>query len=430
MNTSEIKRIDWVLLVVVLVSAPLFLFPRKEFIPFLFVLPLVRIFRTISHKRPIERTLPDIPIIILSVHALISTLTAANAGHGFPKLMGLIFSITLYYACLPVLKGVFLKKGIPVFLVGGVGFAVLGLMGMASFTLLVKRFDFLLKIKEKIPQLDFKLPGAEMGFAPNAIGGTLVLIVPLLVMLLYLCLPEKLKLFKIPGAAEYRRPGKRVFLLLAAALFLVLFVLMMTLSRGAWLGLIVSFGILLLALSVKKKRVLVSLLVLLLVFSFVAVPKLLKTDGLRLDARQVSGTFMFRMQMWDRALPHIMANPFLGIGLNGFRHLPEVKYEISHAHNKLFHIAVELGLPGLTVYIALLMLMVYMTVSGWKKLQDPWLKLSMLGLGIGQAAHLIFEMTDVIPLGSKVGVFFWLSLALMSALYNHAHRLENEKCKK
>ena len=42
---------------------------------------------------------------------------------------------------------------------------------------------------------------------------------------------------------------------------------------------------------------------------------------------------------------------------------------------------------------------------------------SALGLGGGLLAFFVFGFLDVIPLGAKVGVFFWFLLALIAAIY-------------
>ena len=42
------------------------------------------------------------------------------------------------------------------------------------------------------------------------------------------------------------------------------------------------------------------------------------------------------------------------------------------------------------------------------------------GLGAGLVAHFFFSLTDAIPLGAKVGVLFWLTLALVVALHHVA----------
>ena len=40
------------------------------------------------------------------------------------------------------------------------------------------------------------------------------------------------------------------------------------------------------------------------------------------------------------------------------------------------------------------------------------------GLGIGLLAHFLFGIQDAIALGAKVGIAFWLLLALAVGLYN------------
>jgi hypothetical protein len=47
------------------------------------------------------------------------------------------------------------------------------------------------------------------------------------------------------------------------------------------------------------------------------------------------------------------------------------------------------------------------------------MRISAIGLGCGQLAHVIFGMTDSIALGAKVGIFFWVSLGLITAIYNY-----------
>ena len=147
----------------------------------------------------------------------------------------------------------------------------------------------------------------------------------------------------------------------------------------------------------------------------------MKVDQFQLTTKQAEGTFLFRVQMWDQALPRIYAHPFWGIGLNEFRYLPEIKYNVSHAHNKFFHVAVELGIPALIAYLALLLLTGSMIVKTWQNKNNGagWLKIVILGLGCGQLAHVIFELADVIPFGAKVGTFPWISLALITAIYNY-----------
>ena len=76
-------------------------------------------------------------------------------------------------------------------------------------------------------------------------------------------------------------------------------------------------------------------------------------------------------------------------------------------------------MPGLIAYLAILIGTAYMCFEILRKSNIGWMRISALGFGCGQFAHLIFGMTDSIPLGAKVGIFFWFSLGLITAIYNY-----------
>ncbi len=417
-NNKKNQWFDWVQVVVLLLVSPLFVFPRERFAWIFLIIPLLWVIRKMLNKPFVERTLLDIPILIILVQVLLTTLFVANASHSFPKVAGLLLSVGLFYAITALLKTEkLLKMGIFLFLGGGFLFSLLGLAGMYTFK--VKHLTLLMKVKEVLPQIDFNLPGAEMGFSPNAVGGILILIVPLFITLLYSYLPEKIKFLKLENIPLIK--GTLFPLLLVVGLAVTAGVLLLTQSRGSWVGLVLAFGILFFISLCKRKAVLITVIIVLLVFSFIFIPSLLKVDQVQLTTKQAEGTLLFRVQMWDQALPRIYEHPFLGIGLNEFRYLPEIKYSESHAHNKSFHVAVELGIPALIAYLALLFLTGYMMVKTWqhKNTSSSWMKMVILGLGCGLLAHTIYELTDVIPFGAKVGFFPWISLALIAAIYNH-----------
>jgi O-antigen ligase len=112
-----------------------------------------------------------------------------------------------------------------------------------------------------------------------------------------------------------------------------------------------------------------------------------------------------------------------GIGLNNFRLEPEVRYFLSSTHNQLLHTAVELGIPAMISYLAILLLLGYMCIQVWKTSNDVWMRIAALGLGWGQLAFFFFGFTDAIPPGAKVGILFWISFALITALYKLKYNL-------
>lgn len=411
-----VRRFDWVQLAVLVMLSPVFLFPREQWAWFLAIVPLLMAARRIVNKKFIERTIIDIPLLVILVMVLITTVWKANPLHGLPKIAGLLLGVGLFYAVTAVLKTEkLIKIATILFLCGGVLFSLLGVLGM--FTFKVKYLTLLMKLKEWLPRIHFNLPGAEEGFHPNAVGGTLVLIIPLFLILLFTYLWKKAR-GNVLASNKRRLP--QLFLLAGSAI--TLGVLLLTQSRGAWLGLLLACVIGFFLFLLKKKVFLVVFLVGMLLFAFVIAPSLLENDQVRLTTRQAEGTLFFRIQLWNVVLPMIHENPLVGIGLNEFRYHYEVKRELSHPHNKLLLLAVELGLPGLIAYLALLGCVGVAVVRIWKKPGNDWLSLAVLGLGCGQLAHFIFEMTDAVPLGAKVNVFFWLSLALVMAIYNYTYQ--------
>lgn len=107
------------------------------------------------------------------------------------------------------------------------------------------------------------------------------------------------------------------------------------------------------------------------------------------------------------------------MGMNQARTIPQVGDKQAHLHNLILHTAAELGIPALIAYMAILWSIASMCRKVWKKAEENWMKNAVLGLGCGQLALFVFGFLDVIPLGAKVGIFFWISLALISSLYNH-----------
>jgi hypothetical protein len=405
---------DWVQIAVLAVFSPLFIFPKPRFWWILLIIPLLWIMRKIVEKRFLESTMVNVPVFILLTAVLISTWRVPDFSHSLPKFAGVLFAIAFFYAIAAVLKTeILLKWAVGLFLLEGFFFSLIGLLGMPTFK--VKHLDILMKIKDKIPRLDFGLPGAELGFSTNAVGGTLLLVIPLF--------------FALSAAAWLHQKKKEIVPKTAARVLLVIGlavtggVLLLTQSRGAWASLFVStviIGLLLLVKMMKKKKIYVIIITGVLIVAIIVgigVYSMAQSNQLQPGIKQAEGTLLFRIQLWNLALPIIKANPLWGIGLNSFRLEPEVRYFLSSAHNQFLHVAVELGIPALIAYLAILLLMGYMCVRVWKNPAAAWMRITALGLGWGQLAFLFFGLTDAIPPGAKVGIIFWISLALISALY-------------
>jgi O-antigen ligase len=404
----------WAHVGVLAVLSPFFIFPKPSYWWVFLALVLFWGLGVFLKQRPLTKTVLVLPLMILMAALVVSTLRTPDFAYSLPKIAGLFFGIAFFFAVLGLLRtGKLLNWGLGLFLAGGVGFALIGLLGMPTFK--VKHLHFLMKIKEKIPQIDFGLPGAELGFSTNAIGGTLLLIVPLFFVLVIAAWNKRNDMPRF----------KLKLVLLVSGLMATGGVLLLTQSRGAWAGLFLATVIIGLVLLLRKLKIkkgaagLVIVLTVLVLIAAVGVYTMSKTDQLQPGLKQVEGTLWFRIHLWNITLPVIGDNPLFGVGLNNFRQVEEVRYFWSSAHNQFLHVAVELGIPALIGYMALLILLGYMCIDVWRKSQNVWLRSAALGLGWGQLAFLFFGLTDAIPLGAKVGIIFWLSTALIAAIHNY-----------
>jgi hypothetical protein len=93
--------------------------------------------------------------------------------------------------------------------------------------------------------------------------------------------------------------------------------------------------------------------------------------------------------------------------------------QITHAHNELLQVAVDLGIPGLVAYVALLTTFALTAWRAYHALNDRWLRALIMGLACGMLAHQVFGLTDAFLLGTKPGVVMWVFMGLVAALYVH-----------
>ncbi len=131
-------------------------------------------------------------------------------------------------------------------------------------------------------------------------------------------------------------------------------------------------------------------------------------------------TLGFRQEVWRWAVTAISDFPFTGCGLGAFRRVVTLLYplnvqmpDIAHAHNIFLQVALDIGLPGLIAYLALLGLMVKVA---WRVAQREEYRALAIGILCGTLALHTFGLLDALTLGSKPAIAFWYSLGLLSAM--------------
>ena len=408
-NIEKDSWIDWVQLFLIGLTAPFFLFPSMKYVWVLFIVPGIWIWRLGMKKQFFNRTLLDWAIVVLLIQVFATCIVVPDLAFSLPKIAGVLLGVLFFYSIVALLiSDKLIKWGILGFIGASLIFSIVSILGVqwASASSETHSKKMMTKIAENFPKINWNLPGAELGFNANAIGGTLILIIPLCFVIFFLFLKRRKKYHLISSKAI---PLISIFVT-TSVLCIVLF---LTQSIGSWIGLIISIWILLLSWKWRMWSLVILFLLIVITFSSHNEKTVVNIIKTKVDVRK---------EAWSGAIDKIGEQPVFGIGMNSFRQIPDFKDYRVHAHNHFLHTAAELGISGLIAYLAMLIGTGYMCYEIWKVSNVGWMKISALGVVCGQLAHLIFGMMDSIPLGAKVGFFFWFSLALITAMYNYMIR--------
>ncbi len=119
--------------------------------------------------------------------------------------------------------------------------------------------------------------------------------------------------------------------------------------------------------------------------------------------------------------------PYTGIGLNMFPYVGDAMHpyfllgpdaKVPHAHNNFLQVAVDLGIPGLVAYLALLAAFCLCAWRVYRRSRRRSIRLLTAGLFSGMLAHQVYGLTGAITLGAKPSFILWIMLGLMAALDN------------
>lgn len=226
---------------------------------------------------------------------------------------------------------------------------------------------------------------------------------------------------------------------------LMLAALIMSWSRGAWLGFAAAVAVMVLAIVVRSGRavVLIVLFVLLVLYLLLAgglalvppaivqrfsdfTPYLGIVDVRGVEITDANFAVLERMAHWQSALDMWTDHPWLGVGIGNYEvvyaryALPLWILPLGHAHNYYLNIAAEAGLLGLMVYLLLwgtAWLMAWRAarrISGW----DWGISLGVLGVVTHLAVHNLFDNLFV------HGIYLHLGL-LLAMLSISMRRVKN-----
>ncbi len=222
----------------------------------------------------------------------------------------------------------------------------------------------------------------------------------------------------------------RLWRVLAGVTWLVLGLLLVgSAARGVWLALLVT-GLFLLPLVWPRLRrgwPLVPALVWLAVAQ--RLPERLATVTLETG---ILGGLAVRAEIWRRAVFALGDFALTGMGMGAWEQVAPLLYPylqiglntpVPHAHQLFLQVGLDLGVPGLALFVAIMGLSVWMAHQSfvhYRRQPDPESR-SRAALALALLAGLLISLghglVDAVTWGTKPAVLTWLLLALITLLY-------------
>jgi putative inorganic carbon (HCO3(-)) transporter len=403
---TEAERVEIAALVLL---APVFLFPPIGSIwaTLVLIVPCVWLLKLALGIQPIPSTPLNGSLFLLTLAILASLMATLDVLFAAPKVLGVVFGIAALFAIVRLIRERgWTMQAIELFSVAGAALAVIGILG----TNWMDKMPMLRAITARLPAVIRGVPGQTEGFQPNAIAGALVMFIPVQIVLCFV-------------TAGHRR------VLHAAALFVTFFTVVITQSRGGYLGLLAAGVLWLLWSGRRPRRWTIGVLV---IAAIIAIPfrQTFERVVLHQVGSGVATDVPERFELWSRAIDIVSDFPLTGVGMNGTRRVMPVMYplyltppdmEVPHAHDQLLQVSADIGLPGLIAYLALWFGAAAMLVRVTRVAQNVASRRLASGFGAGLIAYFVFGIADAIALGAKVGIFFWIAMALIVSLHESVH---------
>lgn len=414
----------WIEGALLFATAPFLIFPTFSDVATLIALctiALIWLLPILIKKWPFPPPTPfDILNILWGLMLIVAVLVTADPQLTLPKITGLLLGIALWrYLTQMIQTRRQLILGGWIYGLFGVGFILIGLL---SIKLPVK-VPFLTVLVAQLPSALVRLPeGNQAGTSANQLAGTLLFYLPLLISTLI----------------GWRwRKSLRVGIGLTLITVLIAGILLLTQSRTGWLGaagsmllLLMFWGFIIPRQDKRWSRIwIIIVLSITVAFAGLAIIGPERLQSLWRDPAQETavgslGSTTFRVEVWQWATVAVADFPFTGTGLGTFRQVVrrlyplnvQPNYDIAHAHNIFLQTALDVGLPGLIIYLAIL---IVAFILGWQVANaDVQLRPYALGLMGGLTAVHIFGLADALALGSKTGLVYWIILGLLTSMYH------------
>lgn len=204
-------------------------------------------------------------------------------------------------------------------------------------------------------------------------------------------------------------------LLFTVVFALMLAVLLLTQSRGALIALMASLP-LIIALRWKKGWLIFPILVVGLAAALWRWPLDEILDWMSANVKV--GGIQGRMEIWSRGLAMVRDFPLTGTGMGTFPDMAEILYpfesfadwRVPHVHNLILQVAIDVGIPGLVAWLAILLNIIWISWRLFRKgmrENHRWLAGFGGALLCSQVILLVHGIVDDVTWGVRPEPILW-----------------------
>lgn len=374
----------------------------------------IRLIAVLSGKARVEQTALTIPCLCLITSTVVSLIVSIDRNNSTIVAGYLLFGIAFYFAVsqwTPFLNN-------PLSLCK-IYLAVLALFsfGAPSFVLWKPEFRLF-----ELPL--YTLLGSGLLNRYNVSGETIHanvlagVLLPSLLLLIPLCVTLTTR--SVSNLRSIRTIGVVAAMWLLAIYWSLLIIL--TQSRGAYLGLFVASCLIIVSYQPRLFPLLASLGI----GAFVWLLRRLSYNLTSfLGMESILGGGEFRWDVWSNAAYAILDAPITGSGLGLFSTVVPAIYPFAyvdgrlanHAHNLFLQIGVDFGFPGLIAYFSILILCAFMLTRLFRVSEHPFVRASTIGTAGAIVGIYVHGFFDAVLWGTKVAFIPWVIFALITLLY-------------
>jgi len=217
-------------------------------------------------------------------------------------------------------------------------------------------------------------------------------------------------IFPVAAFALWAKTGLWNKMFLIALLAGLLYSLILTRVRGAWIGFLAALTF----LSIIKLKKIGAVLII----GFIL-------GALFINREMTSAIFSIasdRQSMVKNGLEILKKHPIIGNGINTFFvEYKEIRKDSdrgkrgSYAHNCFLQMACDIGIIGLSFFLAFVAALLIKAFRSLKNIKDPLLYSLTLGLALGIIAFLLHSAVDTNLYSLPLAALFWLSAGILMA---------------